>query len=325
CLGTMMGCQAETAVPTQVPTAILSTSIPVAALSTPLEPVATPMPTETAPPPATPPSQPTVTETAVPPTTLPSATPLPNNTATPTLTPSSTIPADASPTRTLLPIPTLPITTDLRCEDRVPANDLLVVITKTYGMSKTFTPEDLVPLSDYFPHEITLGYPTEVRAIIIDPLLAIMNDMKAAGLQPQLLSGYRSYVAQSIAFDKWLERYPDRASILSAPPGHSEHQLGTTVDFGSPELPDIVGENIQFHTHFYLTSEGIWLLENAHRYGFTLSYPREAIELTGFAYEPWHYRYVGIEMATHLKEIGVTLTEFSLISDPPPCIPINVN
>ena len=110
--------------------------------------------------------------------------------------------------------------------------------------------------------------------------------------------------------------------IVSAPPGHSEHQLGTAVDFGSPELADVVGEpDIEFHTYFFKTSEGAWLLENAHRYGFTLSYTRETFELTGLYYEPWHYRYVGVEMATHLKELGQTLTQYQLANQPEPCIP----
>jgi D-alanyl-D-alanine carboxypeptidase len=80
-------------------------------------------------------------------------------------------------------------------------------------------------------------------------------------------------------------------------------------------------DDVEFHTYFYKTSEGIWLAENAHRYGFTLSYPREAFELTGFYYEPWHYRYVGVEMATMLKEIEMFLTEYQLLTQPEPCIP----
>ena len=112
---------------------------------------------------------------------------------------------------------------------------------------------------------------------------------------------------------------PETASILSAPPGFSEHQLGTTIDFSSHELPGIVGEpEIQFHTYFYQTSEGIWLADNAHQYGFALSYPREAFELTGFYYEPWHFRYVGIELATMLYENGTFLTDYLLSQYRPP-------
>ena len=149
--------------------------------------------------------------------------------------------------------------------------------------------------------------------------------MQPAGLQPQILSGYRSYSAQSIAFDKWLTEFPERAVILSAPPGHSEHQLGTTLDFGSPTLADYIDDpelkDQQFHTYFFKTPEGLWLTENAHNYGFTLSYPRQASELTGFYYEPWHYRYVGTEMATQLQQASLSLAEFQLNNQLEPCIP----
>lgn len=204
----------------------------------------------------------------------------------------------------------------------MPEDDLFTIVTQTYGLSRDYEPADLVPLSDYLPVTVTLGYPTEVRRVVVEPLVQLIDDMHASGLRPTVNSGYRSYSAQVIAWNKWLGNQPETAAVFSAQPGHSEHQLGTTVDFGSPELPDIVGiEDVEFHTYFYQTSEGIWLAENAHRYGFTLSYPREAFELTGFYYEPWHYRYVGEEMATMLKEIDMFLTEYQLLTQPEPCIP----
>lgn len=257
-------------------------------------------------------ARPPVVSTGVPPsptvpstlTATPAATPIPEPTATATPIPSPT------PDRTIL------------CSQRIPGDGLLTVVTLTYGLSRNYEPRGLVPLAGYLPNDVTLGYPTELRRIAVTPLLNMITAMQAAGLHPFIISGYRSYSAQAIAREKWLEKEPDRANILSAPPGFSEHQLGTVVDFGSPELPDIVGqEDIEFHTWFYKTSEGQWLLENAHKYGFTLSYPFEAFETTGFFYEPWHYRYVGIDMATQLHEQGISLTEHQLANEPPPCIP----
>jgi D-alanyl-D-alanine carboxypeptidase len=196
------------------------------------------------------------------------------------------------------------------------------LVTLEYGLSRHYSPADLVALSDYLPVDVTLGYPTQVRQVIAEPLAQLIHDMQAAGLKPTIISGYRSYSAQAIAYNKWLERNPESATIVSAPPGHSEHQLGTTIDFGSPELPDIVGQaDIEFHTYFYKTSEGIWLAENAYRYGFTLSYTREAFDITGFYYEPWHFRYVGVELATWLGDMGMTLTEYQLATQPLPCAP----
>ena len=230
------------------------------------------------------------------------------------MTPTPVVPTEVPPTPTATPIGA--------CSQRLPGDDLFTIVTQTYSLSRNFAPKDLVLLTDYLPMDVTLGYPTEIREVALDPLLAMINDMKAEGLQPQILSGYRSYSAQSIAWDKWNREEPERAAILSARPGYSEHQLGTALDFGSPSLPDIVEQpDIQFHTYFFKTPEGIWLLENAHRYGFTLSYTREASETTGFYYEPWHYRYVGPEMAAQLKEVGLTLTEHQLSTQPEPCIP----
>jgi len=183
-------------------------------------------------------------------------------------------------------------------------------------------PEDLVDLADYLPVSVTLGYQTMLREIAAVPLTELIEAMWDAGLSPQILSGYRDHIAQRISWQKWLDREPDRAAIISVTPGHSEHQLGTTVDFGSPELASIVGDDdIEFHTWFYQTSEGKWLEEHAHEYGFTLSYPLEAREITGFYYEPWHFRYVGAELATELKEAGISLTQYLLDQYAPPCDP----
>ena len=245
-------------------------------------------------------------------------------TAVSTTTPISTATIQTKtpqPTATMPPLSTPTTSTPIFCQERTPTHNLFAIVTKTYGLSSQFEPFDLVPIADYFPHEVTLGYPTEIRDIVTEPLYTLISDMKLAGLRPQILSGYRSYISQSIAYDKWARKQPDRVDILSARPGHSEHQLGTTIDFGSPELVDIVGPGFQFHTYFYQTSEGIWLAENAHKYGFTLSYPREAAELTGFTYEPWHYRYVGVERASWLKSQNSTLTEQQLNEFAPPCIP----
>jgi D-alanyl-D-alanine carboxypeptidase len=240
----------------------------------------------------------------------------------PTTTPSPTPEATATATATFTPTPSPTATPIGPCDQRMPDDDLLAIVTLEYGLSRDFAPKDLVPLSDYLSPITTLGYPTEVRQILVEPLVQMIQDMQAAGLEPLIISGYRSYASQAIAWNKWLSKEPERASILSAPPGYSEHQLGTTLDFGSPELPDIVGqEEIQFHTYFYMTRVSMWLSENAHRYGFSLSYPREAFELTGFYYEPWHYRYVGVELATQLKETGKFLAQFQLEAQSIPCIP----
>lgn len=269
---------------------------------------------------------PTVTQTAIiPPTHPPSPTHTATATATATQTPAAP-PATPTPRATSTPTATPPFTPTPTpggfCHERVPSDDLFTIVTQTYGLSRDYAPQDLVPLSDYLPQSVTMGLPNEVRGVIIEPLTRMINDMIAVALRPTIISGYRSYSAQSIAYNKWATLYPGHVNIISAPPGFSEHQLGTVIDFGSPELPDIVGDpEIEFHTYFYRTSEGQWLRANAHKYGFTLSYPRQAFEVTGFYYEPWHYRYVGVELATYLYENEQFLAEYLLARQPQPCIP----
>lgn len=276
---------------------------------------------------ANPPLTPTPLQTTITPTTPPLPPPLiltPTPTPTPPPTPTITPTPTSTPTPTITPIPTsTPTPTPLPpCTQRLPQDNLFTLVTRTYGLSRDYTPTDLIPIADHFPVQITKGYPTQIRAIILPPLSQMITDMQAAGLQPFIISGFRSYYAQSIAYQKWLQKTPDTANLVSSPPGHSEHQLGTTIDFGSPELASIIGDpNMEFHTYFYKTSEGQWLIANAHRYGFTLSYPLDAYEITGFYYEPWHYRYIGIEMATLIHDLGISFTEYQLLNQPPPCIP----
>jgi len=228
--------------------------------------------------------------------------------------PQPTATATPSPTPTATPIP--------NCSERLPANGLTALVTSEYGISREYVPPGLVSLSNYLPITVTLGYPTEIREIAAEPLVEMIGTMHEEGLRPTIISGYRSYAAQSIAWTKWQTSYPERAGIISAAPGHSEHQLGTTVDFGSPELPILVDdEDIEFHTNFYMTSEGQWLAEHAHEYGFVLSYPRETFEQTGMYYEPWHYRYVGRQLANKLISEGLSLISHLLATEPPPCYP----
>jgi D-alanyl-D-alanine carboxypeptidase len=193
-------------------------------------------------------------------------------------------------------------------------------VTRVYGISRDYEPQDLTSLADHFEVAVMLGYPTGVRMAIIEPLQEIVRAMQDEGLAPQIVSGYRSYSAQTLAMQKWLTLYPDWGAHLSAPPGHSEHQLGTTVDFGSPELRYMLGEDyVQFHPAFAQTSEGKWLADHAAEYGFTMSYPEDAFERTSFYYEPWHFRYVGSDLALHLAEKNLTLTEYLLDEGRPPC------
>ncbi|MFN0146773.1 MAG: D-alanyl-D-alanine carboxypeptidase family protein [Dehalococcoidia bacterium] len=134
----------------------------------------------------------------------------------------------------------------------------------------------------------------------------LVSGARADGFTLAAVSAYRSYQDQVITFDANVRSGGlEYASRTSARAGHSEHQLGTTVDVSSPSanfgLESFVG-----------TPEAQWLAENAARYGFVVSYPDGKEPITGYAYEPWHIRFVGKAIAADLKTSGLTLHEYLL-------------
>lgn len=243
-------------------------------------------------------------------------------TRTPPATPSAT--ASSTPLPTLFPLPALdPAATPVSCDRRFPAaNDLLAEVNASYGLDPAYVPGDLVRLGDYVPGTVTLP-DMLLRQPAARALGQMVKAMLADGLAPTVLSTYRSYFEQAVAHQRWVVDDPANADQISALPGHSEHQLGTVVDFGSPEMPALTGSTTDpFSPLFTLTSEGRWLVNHAFEYGFSMSSPPGAQNLTGLAYEPWHYRYIGVELATYLHLSGYYLDEFLLKARPlQPCSP----
>jgi D-alanyl-D-alanine carboxypeptidase len=121
-----------------------------------------------------------------------------------------------------------------------------------------------------------------------------------------LNSGFRTYKNQQGLYNRTRDtRGLAVAEKLSARPGHSEHQLGLAADFS------VKGQGCVIMSCFGKTEAGIWIAENAHQFGFILRYPKGYKPITGFQYEPWHFRYVGFELATEMKTRGIkTLEEF---------------
>jgi zinc D-Ala-D-Ala carboxypeptidase len=240
-------------------------------------------------------------------------------TVTPTVAPPTPSPA---PSPTSFPLPTAgPI---ISCAERKPApDDLLVVVNDGFGLSEKFIPKDLVRLDKYLPYTVVYSPEIKLRLMAVDPLVKMIKAMQAAGLKPIIRSGYRGYYDQVVSRNKWEQQNPSLAAYVSALPGHSEHQLGLVLDFGSPELAEIVGDpTVEFHSDFDKTHEGQWLTEHAYEYGFTMSFPLDAYTWTGLTYEPWHFRYVGADLAAYLHETGQFLTKFLMQARPVlPCIP----
>jgi D-alanyl-D-alanine carboxypeptidase len=122
----------------------------------------------------------------------------------------------------------------------------------------------------------------------------------------QIASAYRSYATQQAVFDGWVATSGyDAALRKSARPGHSEHQLGTTIDFTS-----LGGRPPWEYADWGATPAGAWMAANAWEHGFVMSYPRNSFGAVCYDYEPWHYRYVGRDIAWQVRISGLTLREW---------------
>lgn len=176
------------------------------------------------------------------------------------------------------------------------------VLDTVFKLAESYVPDDLEPLN-----QVGVGTgDMQVRALVLPDLEALLAAAREAGIGLEVQSAYRSYSYQTSTFDYWVEQDGRAAALAtSARPGHSEHQLGTALDFRSADGPpawDVAD--------WRATPEGAWLAENATRFGFVMSYPEGKRATTCYAYEPWHYRYVGPKVAEAVAASGLTLREW---------------
>ena len=128
------------------------------------------------------------------------------------------------------------------------------------------------------------------------------KDAKEVGLNIIAVSTYRSYFYQQELYNNYVKTMGEKKALLaSAKPGHSEHQTGLALD--------VMGSNGDYNK-FENTPEFKWMRHNAYKYGFILRYPKGKEHITGFKYEPWHYRYVGKKIAKEIYENNITLEEY---------------
>lgn len=166
---------------------------------------------------------------------------------------------------------------------------------------KTYIPKDL--------QEIDIEYSTKENICIIkearDAFELMAKEAKKNNLKLKASSGFRSYDTQKILFQNDLIKTGKETSVSVAKEGYSEHQIGTTVDITGSSINYLSASN-----NFDNKPEDKWLKENAYLYGFIQSYPKEKEDITGYKYEPWHYRYIGIENAKSITDLDTTITEF---------------
>lgn len=141
----------------------------------------------------------------------------------------------------------------------------------------------------------------------------MLSDCADAGFDPYVCSAYRTQADQEYLFERKVKYYlekgyeqeeaEEQAGTSVAVPGTSEHQLGLAVDIIERDYPYLNEKQAQTETQK-------WLMEHCWEYGFILRYPVGSSEITGIIYEPWHYRYVGLDMALELRDLGITLEEY---------------
>jgi D-alanyl-D-alanine carboxypeptidase len=249
-------------------------------------------------PPAFPSLDPTATPSATPtlPTVPPTDSPAPTPTPVPTPTPT--------PIPTPVPAPTGPPACaydDLLTEHHAYRDWPITLLDTIYRLPGGYIPGDLRSTS-----AAGLAAVYQVRALVIADLRAMTNAAQLAGSPIQVASAYRSHDQQIATFQRWVDVVGyERALQVSARAGHSEHQLGTTLDFTSRG-----GLAPWEYADWATTPAGAWMRANAWHFGFVMSYPKGAIADTCYAYEPWHYRYVGRETAAAIHESDLTPREY---------------
>ena len=176
------------------------------------------------------------------------------------------------------------------------------IANKHYALPATYRPSDLVVPGVPQRHAAAQG--NTLRTIAVEQLKQLITDAHAAGLQLEFGSGFRSYEYQSQLYNGYVASMgKDEADRSSARPGHSEHQTGLALDFVRTD------DACHLEACFADTNEGKWLATHAYEYGYLLRYPSDKESVTGYMYEPWHFRYIGKELAAEMHTQNITTLE----------------
>lgn len=158
--------------------------------------------------------------------------------------------------------------------------DGVLIANKTYSLPESYNPGGLLPECE-------------------EAFAVMKRDAAAKGLNIYVSSGFRSFASQKSIYNRYVSRDGRAlADTYSARPGHSEHQTGLAIDLNT------------ITQSFGKTKEGRWVAEHCHEYGFILRYPEGKSHITGYCFEPWHLRYVGVETATKIAQSGLCLEEY---------------
>lgn len=176
-------------------------------------------------------------------------------------------------------------------------NKTYILSNKYFSMPEDYVPEDLEDIAS----DCALNGKKMVKEARIQ-FEKMSRQAKTQGYTIRAMSTYRSYNYQVNLYNNYVKQDGKAAADrYSARPGFSEHQTGLTADVDNGKVS---------YTSFDETEEFTWMQENAHRYGFILRYPKGKENITGYDYESWHYRYVGVDIATYIHDNKITFDEY---------------
>lgn len=182
-------------------------------------------------------------------------------------------------------------------------SDYIRLANKTSLLEEDYVPEDLV--KDLKCRKISYD-PIQMREAAANALYALFDAAEADGLNLYAHSGYRSYRTQKTMYQNRLKKNNGKDDGVVAMPGSSDHQTGLGID-----VINKAGIGKKFTEAFGKTKHGQWLAENCWDYGFIIRYQKDKEELTEIIYEPWHLRYVGVQVAQYMRDQNLCLEEFT--------------
>ncbi|MDX5322577.1 MAG: M15 family metallopeptidase [Exiguobacterium sp.] len=218
--------------------------------------------------------------------------------------PATETPEDSAPVEEAPPVELVP-KEPLETEGQANlALGTLILVNKQIALPSNYKPQDLVTPNIDFVDSAT-GDRRMLRQEAASGIEALMTAAKSAGIDLKGTSAFRSYDYQVQLFNAYVARDgKEQAMKYSAPPGHSEHQTGLAIDVSSASVGYQLTQGLE------QTKEGKWLADNAHKYGFIVRYQRAFEDETGYMYEPWHLRYIGVEHATNVKQMNVPFEQY---------------
>ncbi len=183
-------------------------------------------------------------------------------------------------------------------------DSITVLVNKHLALPQDFAPKDLVYPDVPFTFKQKLEK-RKLRKVAADALEKMFSAAKQDGVNLAGVSGYRSYATQKILFENYVKKDGyEKARTYSALPGTSEHETGLAIDVSGTDGKCAASDC------FRGSKEADWLAKHASQYGFIIRYPMDKEAITGYEYEPWHLRYVGLKAAKEISDKSETLEEY---------------